>query len=472
MNNENQIENKNNKVRMNIFLFSLLMLVVFVATFYLIHIYFSSAIYMNIISNIFTEEIIFEAILALLAFIILLFWNNSYVFTQKREKFISTLKYGCFHLIMSFFFLISSINVFMDNLPGVFNIALYTLLIGLYEEFLLRGWLLNEFLERYGNTKKGVWISIITSGVIFGLVHFINISTSGFASTFTQVFNAISIGITLGFIYYKTKNIWTVVFLHAFWDFTLFLGYLAPITEVSSNLSNLSPVSIIASILLALSQLIILIPFIKNIDEEVKKSKLVKYSILAVIAYFVLLSLIGISSNDFENEIYKIDNISIKEYTILEDNYESYDLIEENIIVDEDGNDTRNTFSFSLSKENNSLVLKNNSTNDMILFDCETLIDYSLYEFENYYILSYVEVDNSGNNILKYNYLYKSDINNDKDYMNNIKDSMKSYLISDYGNLCIIHDKKTQNDYLSVKTRNYGYFVLLDDTHVAILNRD
>ena len=129
MNNENQIETKNNKGRMNIFLFSLLMLVVFVATFYLIHVYFSSAIYMNIISNIFTEEIIFEAILALLAFIILLFWNNSYVFTQKREKFISTLKYGLFHLIMSFIFLISSINVFIDNLPGVFNIALYTLLI-------------------------------------------------------------------------------------------------------------------------------------------------------------------------------------------------------------------------------------------------------------------------------------------------------------------------------------------------------
>ena len=37
----------------------------------------------------------------------------------------------------------------LNNVPGIINIGLLCFLIGIYEEFLLRGWLLNEFLERY-----------------------------------------------------------------------------------------------------------------------------------------------------------------------------------------------------------------------------------------------------------------------------------------------------------------------------------
>lgn len=226
--NSKQITQKDSK--MNIWLFSILMLLVFVVTFYAIHMEFSSAIYSNILMNMHGNDIVFEAILAILAFIVLLSWKNSYVFTQKSKGFISSLKYGAFHLIIGGFFILIFSTDALKNPQGVFNIALYTLLIGIYEEFLLRGWLLNEFLERYGDTKKGVWISIVTSGIIFGLVHFINVLSSGFTTTFMQVFNASAVGIILGFIYYKTKNIWSVVFIHAFWDFSLFLGDLAPIT--------------------------------------------------------------------------------------------------------------------------------------------------------------------------------------------------------------------------------------------------
>ena len=111
-----------------------------------------------------------------------------------------------------------------SNVSGVINTAIFALLVGIYEEFLCRGWLLNEFLERYGETKKGVWISIIASGIIFGLIHFINVSSNGFAGTVTQVLSASATGILFGFIYYRTKNIWACVFLHGFYDFCLMLA--------------------------------------------------------------------------------------------------------------------------------------------------------------------------------------------------------------------------------------------------------
>ena len=105
------------KEKMNIIVFSCLMLVIFVITFYGIHIFLSDFFYNNVSNNIYFKDIIFESILAILSFLVLLFWKNSYVFQQKCEKFIPSLRYGCFYL-----------------------------LFGLYEEFLCRGWILNEFL--------------------------------------------------------------------------------------------------------------------------------------------------------------------------------------------------------------------------------------------------------------------------------------------------------------------------------------
>ena len=249
------------KERMNVYVFSILMFIIFVATFYVVHIYLRSFLFSNVFSNMHTYDIIGEAILAILAFVVLLFWKNSYVFTQKQEKFIPSLRYGWFYLIMGvvFFGLYGSAS--MNNVPGVINTAIFALLVGIYEEFLCRGWLLNEFLERYGETKKGVWISIIASGVIFGLIHFINVSSNGFAGTVTQVLSASASGILFGFIYYRTKNIWSVVFLHAYWDFMLFLAQLSPVTSVSANISGTTVLAIIGSILLVLSELIILLPF-------------------------------------------------------------------------------------------------------------------------------------------------------------------------------------------------------------------
>lgn len=460
------------KERVNIFLFALGMFILFVLVFLTVHVLLSNFFFETMFSSIHTYDIIGEAILAILAFIVLLFWKNSYVFTQKQEKFLPSLRYGWFYLVMGVLFMLLYGGSAMNNIPGVINTAIFALLVGIYEEFLCRGWLLNEFLERYGETKKGVWISIIASGVIFGLIHFINVSSSGVAGTITQVLSASASGILFGFIYYKTKNIWSVVFLHAYWDFTLFLADLAPITEVTMNISATSALAIIGSILLVVSELLVLIPFRKDVDANVKHGTLFGFALLSCVAYFVSFIITGLGLIGNIGESYEIGNLEMKEYSITMDNYETYDLNIEVQIADADGSYIPNNYSFSLYKTNSMLTLKNNITNESVDLEYTGLYDYAMYEFNEYFLLAYVDKDDDGNVFLKYHYLYKDELSNESDYLQIVKNSGFKSLISGGGDLCLLNEKETGLQYLTVDTTDYGYFVLVEKESISILNRD
>ena len=66
-----------------------------------------------------------------------------------------------FIIASSFTFLIFGLGsgaIFVGK--PVVNLLIGCFLVGVAEEFLCRGWLFNEFLERFGETKKGVWFSI------------------------------------------------------------------------------------------------------------------------------------------------------------------------------------------------------------------------------------------------------------------------------------------------------------------------
>jgi hypothetical protein len=370
----------------------------------------------------------------------------------------------------------------LDNVSGVINTAIFAFLVGIYEEFLCRGWLLNEFLERYGDTKKGVWTSIIASGVIFGLIHFINISSGGLANTFAQVFSASATGIIFGLIYYKTKNIWTVVFLHGFWDFCIFLMDLMPLTEVSINSGSITGLSVVFAILTAASELIMLIPFIKDVDAKVENSKLFKYAMISGVAFLVVMFTNGMTGIE-EVKTQEIHNLAVKEYSITTDNYETYDInyTEETLQVpfDTEGLEDYDIpeietikYSFSLYKTDTLLTLKNNTTNKSVNIEYNDLYDYAIYEMETHYIITIVNADPNGNYELKYVKLNKEELSNDEEYLTNAISSMKSLLLGEPGELCKLYDKENNLEYVAVKGTDYGYFVLLEDDKIALLNRD
>ena len=104
---------------------------------------------------------------------------------------------------------------------GLIVIAfLTTLAIGFAEEILFRGLIFRNFLRRYGMTKKGIYISIIVSSVIFGLVHASNAVSSSPDAIIQQVIYATAMGIILALFYLITGNLLVPALCHGLFDFT------------------------------------------------------------------------------------------------------------------------------------------------------------------------------------------------------------------------------------------------------------
>ena len=104
------------------------------------------------------------------------------------------------------------------------------LMIGLFEEGLFRGIIVNGLVKVMPKTKAGLYKAIIISSILFGFVHIMwylldaeYYSLSGIVQMMMSIFKIGSIGMLLASIYFKTKNIWACILLHAMIDFILFL---------------------------------------------------------------------------------------------------------------------------------------------------------------------------------------------------------------------------------------------------------
>ena len=402
------------------------------------------------------ELVITEAIIAVLVLIVMLLFKNSYVFTQKREKLRVGLFYGLFYLIFSaFFILIFGVGSGgLSSIHAVVNVFLGCLLIGIAEEFLCRGWLLNEFLERFGNNKKGVWFSIIVSGSFFGLMHLGNIfAGQAIASTISQVINAIGTGIVFGVIYYKTKNIWSVVILHGLWDFALSLNDIAPSYSATASNVNTTVLSILFSVLSSLAVVCSIIPHTKDIDAKPTKESVVGYSILAG-ALFVIFSFVSVMVSRTDGEKYEYSKIELDNYAITTYLYDEYTM-------------TKDDISLSLKVNDKKLVLSNGNY-EVILLDKKPY-DYIIIENSNQYILGYIDSDDSSNNFLYYSFISKDSITNNNEFLDNIKQNMKKYLLPDEMDLISINAKG--NTYLTAQCPDYGYYLLTSETEISILQQ-
>jgi membrane protease YdiL (CAAX protease family) len=97
------------------------------------------------------------------------------------------------------------------------------LFVGLTEEMVFRGWLLNVTY-----TDKHQWLAIGCNAVLFLCIHFPKWLTDGsFVTNFTSFgfvcILALSVIFSLAFV--KTKNLLLPMGLHMFWDLLMFLFY-------------------------------------------------------------------------------------------------------------------------------------------------------------------------------------------------------------------------------------------------------
>jgi membrane protease YdiL (CAAX protease family) len=106
--------------------------------------------------------------------------------------------------------------------PGV--IALYALLnlsIGFCEEVMGRGVVLSLMLRKWGHTRRGIYLAVVASSVLFGAAHICNLIVGHLPllSNLTQIVYSLYFGVIFAACFLRNNSIWPVMILHALVDF-------------------------------------------------------------------------------------------------------------------------------------------------------------------------------------------------------------------------------------------------------------
>lgn len=171
--------------------------------------------------------------------VILVLLKKTKVLTTKGNGFFGGLLTGGFMIYASIAAVISSL--FLSSEDGktefiipkdltfgseqVWCILALTLAAGICEELLFRGIIFNTLRDLFGrDTEKGTIAAIVTSGVLFGLYHLLNlVSGVDISAVLPQVASTAALGIFLAAVYARWGNIWVTVFLHALMDICVVL---------------------------------------------------------------------------------------------------------------------------------------------------------------------------------------------------------------------------------------------------------
>ena len=145
--------------------------------------------------------------------------KNTKNFGKSLISGLPVLIYTVFASIVLFAEMISEKSP-MKSISEIIFFALFVLLVGFSEEFLCRGIMTETMLRKYGNTKKGIWFSILTSSVGFGLIHLTNILMGqSVLDTVVQVITASFVGIFFNAIYVRHRNVYAIALIHGLIDF-------------------------------------------------------------------------------------------------------------------------------------------------------------------------------------------------------------------------------------------------------------
>jgi len=166
---------------------------------------------------------------------LLYLFNYQSIFKERKYGFGKGLLTGLYFVIIgliaiSYSFLLPYLDALMTGteavltLKPVSHIIIFTItmiLIGSAEELTFRGVIANVLFDKYGKSSAGVWFSTIMTGVVFGAMHIFNAINPeiSFFSALVQSIAAGVIGMALTAVYYRSRNIWLLIFLHAFIDF-------------------------------------------------------------------------------------------------------------------------------------------------------------------------------------------------------------------------------------------------------------
>jgi membrane protease YdiL (CAAX protease family) len=107
--------------------------------------------------------------------------------------------------------------------PGLIILFVFTnLAIGFAEEVMARGVGLNLLLRKWGQDRRGIYLAVIVSALLFGISHLFNLFTGHLPvlANLTQIGYSIAFGVVFAACFLRNNAIWPVIFMHAVIDFT------------------------------------------------------------------------------------------------------------------------------------------------------------------------------------------------------------------------------------------------------------
>ena len=373
-----------------------------------------------------------EFVVCLLALIFIFIKRKWYIFKKSNISFKDSLKLCMPIVVISLILLLINLtNLYGSNfnINNFLSLIVYVILIGFFEEVFFRGIIENELLENYSSTKKEVITSIVISGIIFGAVHLTNLlAGQDFYSTIFQFIQTSAIGILFGTIYYKTRNIWSLIFLHSFYDFAVLLSQNNLILDcfyIENIPLSYMIFSFISSILLSLIYLVYSASLFKS------SKKRLYYNIIYLLVGLFFINSISLNILNPDSDKYYVcptyENITMKK---IQTHYYTYD----------DYTYTLNDVVYHIYLKNNKVILSNNDTKTILKEDVNRVV-----LIDNYLLILQ---RNSASDTL-----YINDLNNiDEDFI-----SFKMPFLTSIGYL---YNVDTDKKYPLVKSYINDLFIL------------
>jgi membrane protease YdiL (CAAX protease family) len=130
--------------------------------------------------------------------------------------------------------------------------------IGFCEEVMGRGVVLSVMLQKWGNTRRGIYLAVLVSGVLFGLAHIFNLITGHLPplAALTQIVYSVAFGVVFAACFLRNNSIWPMMIMHAVIDFGGGLRHIAAGGESQIAVPNSTIAGAVGAIIVSLPLLL------------------------------------------------------------------------------------------------------------------------------------------------------------------------------------------------------------------------
>lgn len=285
----------------------------------------ASLFYDTLVHGKYIPYLVSELVVLIFTLVFVVIRKKTYIFKSRKLSFKNTLNICIPILVLACLSFATNLSTIVNdvNIANIISLVVYAALVGLFEEIFFRGLILEEMLKS-SDSKKGAVISIIASGIIFGSLHFTNIFFGqDLITTIMQLIQSSAIGILFGVVYYLSKNIFALAFLHGFYDFAVLLNETSLTTSCSyidSTPLSVTLSTFVASLILSLIYIVYAVKVFKNNGKKIYNT-IIYVLIFILIGSNVLFNTFGADSSKYY-VCTKYDEIAIKR---RETHYYSYD---------------------------------------------------------------------------------------------------------------------------------------------------